>query len=219
MRQGLDIERERRKRPGETDLQWRLRVSQLDTDLRDGEAPLVTPEAERHGHYENDFVLHQESQTLARTKRNISTSPFARMHQRGQITASQYQAALEIAMTVERIQRGMSIRGASLEARVDNSGSASDMLIERLALVRMEVVYTAWRKKLPNPKQMFIDMIVLPGSLFGRCRSYRRSWEWGRERLLDALDEWTKDMADIVRNVDEESLERTYARLGEGKIA
>ena len=41
----------RAKRRGETDLQWRLRISQYDLDTQAADGPLVTPEAETHGDY------------------------------------------------------------------------------------------------------------------------------------------------------------------------
>lgn len=210
---------ERSKKRGETDLQWRTRIAEMDHNIRDATGPLITAETEFQGDYRDEFVMHIETYTLARTKRNREQSPFGQLYDRGQITKEQYEAAVDIACAVERVQRSVSVRGASLEARVDCSGSASGLLVERLSVAKLEITYSLWRRRLPMPRQMIIDMIILPGSLFAKCRIYRMGWPKARKRLLDALDRWIELREKVAREVDEEDLRAAHLRLGEGAIA
>lgn len=206
-------ERERVKRPTETDLQWRQRIAKLDQDERDRSEPIVTAEAERHGDYRDEFVMHIETQTLARTRRNRAASPFLAFYERGLIDKDQYAAALEIAAAAEGITRAVSIRGAQLAARVDSSGSAHDALVERLAAVRLEVAYTIWRSRLPMPRAMFIDMVVHPGSLKATARQHGVGWPRAKRLLFRALERWSEIREKTARRIDQEELEAAHKRL------
>lgn len=206
-------ERERTKQRGETDLDWRQRIAKLEQDRRASGAPIVTPEAEQHGDYRDEFVMHVETQTLARTKRNRVASPFLALYERGTIDKDQYGAALEIAAAAEMITCSVSIRSARLAARVDNSGAADDALVEKLATVRLEVAYTLWRSRLPMPRAMFVDMIVHPGSLKAIARRHGMGWPRAKRLLIRALDRWNDIRERVARNIDQEDLDAAHKRL------
>lgn len=205
----------RAKRRGETDLQWRLRISQYDLDTQAADGPLVTPEAETHGDYRLQFVMHIETYTLAYTSRNHEFTPFDDLLDRGTITKEQYEAAMQIQMVSERIGRSVSVRGASLEARVDNSGGNSSMfLAERLIDVQLEMAFTRWRQRLPVPRSMILDMVLMSGPLFRKARSYGIGWPKARKRLKNALDNWITERDRVAKEVDDQDLTAAYHRLG-----
>lgn len=182
---------ERRKRPGETHAQWQARIENFDLMNQVIDGPLVTPEAQTHGEYRLDFVMHIETYTLAYTQRNHRFGPFDDLLDRGTIDKDQYEAAMQIQMVSERIGRSVSVRGASLEARVDNSrGSSSLFLAERLIDVQLEIAFTRWRQRLPVPRSMILDMILMSGPLFRKARSYGIGWPKARKWLIRSLDNW-----------------------------
>lgn len=208
----------RSKRRGETDLQWRMRIAQEDIDRQAEQGPLVTDEAKQHGAYRLQFVMHIETYTLAYTSRNHSYSPFDDLLDRGTINKDQYEAAMQIQMISERIGRSVSVRGASLEARVDNSGSSSSVLLaERLIDVQLEVAFTRWRQRLPVPRSMILDMILMSGPLFRKARSYGIGWPKARKWLLRSLDNWIDIRDRIAKEIDEQDLVAAYHRLGCGE--
>lgn len=206
-------DRERVKRPHETDLDWRQRIAKLDQDERDRSEPIVTAETERQGDYRDEFVMHLETQTLARTKRNRHTSPFLALYERGSIDKDQYGAALEIASVAERISSAVSIRGANFAARVDQSGSAHDALVEHLTTVRLEVAYSLWRGRLPMPRRMFIDMIVGHVPLKRTALRYRMGWPRAKALLIDALDRWIEVREKVAKQIDQEDVDAARKRL------
>lgn len=147
---------------------------------------------------------------------NRRQSPIDRMYESGQITIEQQAAATEIAVVAEAIERMAGVRGASLEARVDNEGASRDVLLETLSRIRLEATYTAWRNQLPMPRRMYLDMILTNRSLVATARVYGAPWRPTRARLLRALDRW-HDLKEITwRTVDEGDVQRIYAKLGEG---
>jgi hypothetical protein len=202
----------REKRPAETNLEWRARVEHEEQLRLRHSGPLVTPEAEQHAEYKDEFVLHIESFTLARTKRNMATSPFADLFFRGVIDKDQYGASVEIVSASEILTRDTGMRGASFEARVDGSGSARDALVEHIAQVRLSVAYTEWRKRLPMPKRMILDMLLEPGSLFVKARRFRVGWPKARRQLIQALDNWIEIREKVARNIDEKDVEWAHIR-------
>lgn len=204
----------RAKRRNETWLQWRSRVAYLDQTERDKSEPLVTIEAEGHGDYYDDFVTHAETGTVCRTKRNRQSSSMALLHQRGHIDDDQLAAALEIARVAESIESSVAVRGASMEARVDNSIGMHDVLVERLSAVRLEMTYSAWRNCLPMPRRMVIDMILTDRTLKTTARVHRMGWTLARRRLIGALDLWLKKRDEVWRKVDECDIEAAHRRIG-----
>lgn len=213
-----DRDDERRRKAGETNLQWRLRIEQMDADERRESGPILTRETERHGDYAEEFVMHIETMTLARTKRNRLMNPFKALYDRGVLTKEQLEATTEIAMAAERIQCAVSVRGASLEARVDNMGDGRDSLVERLALVRLEVTYSRWRQCLPTPKRMILAMLLEPGSLASKARRFHLGWPVARAKLLNALDLWIDKREQVMRNIDEAEVLGAQNRVGGGII-
>jgi hypothetical protein len=208
----------RDKRAGETDLQWRLRLARRDAMERDRKAPLVTPEAERHGDYRDTAVMHVETQTIAVTKRRMDATPLQVMHDRGGITTDQLEAAQQIEMAHEIVVGGVSVRGASLEARVDNSGAGRDVLIERLYLVQIEVIYSRWRLTIPTPKRMILDMIVSTKGPSAVARRYRTGWPKARRQLIRSLDSWLNIRDQVAKQIDERDVENAQKRVGGGVI-
>lgn len=206
------------KRSWETDLQWRSRLARLDAEARDRREPIVPVEAQQHATYRDAEVMHVETQTIAPTKRNVTSTPFEDLHHRGQITKEEFEAAMQIAMVIENMQRPVSLRCASMEARVDNSGAGRDVLIERLTQVQFERAYSEWRDRLPTPRQMIIDMITTHGSLAMKARRYRMGWPKARQWLFRSLGLWIEIRDRVMKRIDERDVEAAYNRLGEGKI-
>lgn len=207
----------RTKRRDETHGQYLARMDALAPFERETGDPILPPEAEKHGDFDDAFIPDEGGQ-LTKTKRRRSTSSLARMADNGQITLDQLAAAFEIAAVAENIQRAASVRCASLEARVDSSGSARDALVERLHLVRMEQAYSLWRSHLPVPKRMVVDMVLADRALFVIARAHRVGWPKARQRLVRALDGWIDIRERIWREVDERDVLARYARLGVGEL-
>lgn len=148
----------------------------------------------------------------------IRQSALSRMHALGKISADDWAAAQEIAAVVEGIERQVGVRSASLEARVDHSGSGRDALVESLGRVRKEVAYRAWRMAIPHPKRMVLDMIVEDKGYVAVARRYRMHWRTARKILISALRMWPTFHEIATRDVDREDLRALYRRLGEGYV-
>lgn len=184
-----------------------------DKKARSADAPQVpTPEAEQHGEYIEQFVMHAETQTMAQAKRNKGISSFVRMHYNGQLTNEQFVASQQIQNIIQRLVRGVALRGASLEARVDNARSSTDSLIEALELVRDEIAYSRWRGMLRTGRRMIIAMMHAESSLSRIARRNRMSWIKARVVLVDALDLFIEVREKVRKDVDEHDIEVAQAR-------
>ena len=128
------------------------------------------------------------------------------------------EAAQQIKIAHEIVTGGVSVRGASLEARVDNSGAGRDILIEQIGLVRIEMAYTRWRLQLPVPRRMFLDMVTSGQPLFRTARRYGMGWPRASRLLIKALDRWIDLREKMVREVDERDVENAHKRVGGGVI-
>lgn len=177
----------------------------------------LPPEAERHGDYAEVTVVADDS-SQARVKRNRMTNPLLTLYENGIIDADQFDASTEIARIAEEITRPVGLRSASLEARVDNSGSAKNLLIENLSRVQLEATYNSWRYKLPMPRRMIVDMIVEQRPLAATSRIYRVGYRKARSRLIDALNEWIRIREEIRKAIDERDLAAAQFRAGGGII-
>lgn len=208
----------RAKRRDETHHEWQQRVAELDANERDRSGPLVTPEAEQHADYRDEFVMHVESYTMARTKRVRKKTSIEAMFERGTITKDQFQAALEIEMAVAMIEGDVSVRGASLESRVDCTGSAGGLLVERMWQARLQMTYSRWRVRLPMPRRMVIDMLVQAQPMVATARSYRTGWRSAFKRLDRALDDWIVQREKVNKEIDERDLAGAQHRAGGGVI-
>jgi len=166
------------------------------------------------GEFVREFVAHAESATKAMAhKRRQSRSALEYMRGRGSLTDEQFYSAQQIAQIAEQIERTVSIGCASLEARVDCSGSARDIISESLYRVRAEGAYTEWRSKLPLPRRMFIDMVTLDAGLSRIAAGHNIGWPRARKMLLDALDEWPAIFDKYAKTIGQDDVDNQHARL------
>jgi len=201
----------------ETSLEHKLRCARMKADARDRAQPIITAEARRH--YAEADVMHVETGTRAVTFRRRSISSLVRMHQLGSIDNAQYEAALRIARIAERIERDVGVRGSAAEARVDCSGTSRDALVERLNQVRDEMTYTRWRRLIPLPRRMILDMILCDRPLAATASIHGKRWETrngkpgARDLFIGALDLWCDLRERIGKDVDERDLHCAHARI------
>lgn len=165
-----------------------------------------------HGDYHYDDIIHVESFTRATVHRIRQQSSIRKLLDDGQITDEQFYAAQSIARVAEMIQRNVSVRCASLEARVDCAGSGRDILVERLGAVRMEAVYTKWRTSIAVPRRMIVDMVLEDRSLFTTARVHGVGWPRAKRLLGDALDRWNDLMERARKDIDQDDVDRAHAR-------
>ncbi|MEH3107135.1 MAG: hypothetical protein PGN09_07595 [Sphingomonas fennica] len=124
----------------------------------------------------------------------------------GAIDREQHEWAVEIANVYRSIEADVALSVASLEARVDNGGGSRNLVGESVRRIRLHLAYRRWRDRLPQPKQLILDMIV--GDAVGYTVAAKR---WGvhhrkaRRLLIGALDSWPACVGDAYRlwSVDE----------------
>ena len=199
------------KRADENHLQYRSRIARLEDIKRRRGEDLITPEARRHGLTES-LVRDDEGRTWQSYKRR-SSSALALMREKGQLTDEQFYSAQRIAEIAEMIERTVAVGSASMEARVDCSGSARDALNESLYRVRAEGAYTEWRSKLPLPRRMVIDMVTQDAGLKAIARAHNMGWPRAQRELSEALDRWPDIFARYVKAIEQDDLDRQHARL------
>lgn len=205
------------RRHGETSLEWQLRTARQKANARDKGQPIVPAEVKRN--YSQADVMHVETGTCAVTLRRRSISSLVRMHQTGRLDNAQYEAALRIARVAERIERDVGVRGSVGEHRVDCSNTARDKLVEYLGQVRDEATYNRWRRLIPLPRRMILDMILVDRPLATTARIHGKSWEdrgrykGGRTLFIDALDLWIDLRERVGKEIDERDLVVAHARL------
>lgn len=199
------------KRPDENHLQWRARLARMEETRRRQGEDTVTPEAKLHGLTEA-LVQDDEGRTWQSYRRK-SRSALAYMRERGNLTDDQFYSAQRIAEIAELLERTVAVSCASLEARVDCTGSARDALNESLYRVRAEGAYTEWRSKLPLPRRMVIDMVTQDSGLAEIAAQHNMGWRRAREILTDALDAWPEIFARYCGKIDQDDLDRQHARL------
>lgn len=187
----------------------RLELAQAEAAVR--QASLI----DQYGHRAGTPETYAKINAVDPGKRQ---NPVARMFEDGQLTEEQFDAANQIAAVVEAIERSVSVRGASLEARVDCSGAARDLLIESLALIRLDVIYSAWRNRLPTPKRLVIDMLTANRSLVATARVHRVNWRKARKWMLSALDRWIEIREQHWHAIGEDDVQAIYAKLGCGVL-
>lgn len=201
------------RRPGESIWGWRSRVVGQKQAARDRAEPLITPETARQAEYTDDTVMHVETGTRVQTKRRRQKSALLALADRGRITQDQLIAAQQIARVAESIRRHVSLRCASLEARVDCSGSSTNLHTETLRQVRMERAYAEWRLRIPLPRAMIVEMIVQDAGLKAIARQHGRTMTTAMRKLLEALDDWNAIMSRVCKDVDERDLSRAITRI------
>ncbi len=208
---GRALRDEYAKRPDETNLEWTMRRARMKADARDRSEPIVTSETLKHGYVAED-VMHIETGTRAPTYRRRSISSLVRMHKTGRIDNAQYEAAIRIARVAEKMERDVGIRGSSV-ARVDCSSTARDALVEHLSQVRDEATYSRWRRLIPLPRRMILDMVLVDRPLATTARIHGVRWEKARRQFLDALDLWCDLRKRVSREIDEHDLMIAHARI------
>lgn len=138
----------------------------------------------------------------------------ARLYESGAITADQLAWANEIAMTAEAIERDVAVKTASLETRIDIEGRPTVALVEGVMRVRREQAYGEWRKMLPTPKRLVMDMIL--GEPIGYVVAARRYGIHNRKAkryLIQAIDRWPECLEEACRMIDKEDVAKAHARL------
>lgn len=168
-----------------------------------------TPEWFQHGDAEN-FTPEVPDRTaiVLSTVRRKSQSPWMRMLDAGQITPEIFAAAQSIAYVHERITRAGGLKSGSLQARVDQCRSNDSLIIERLSDVHDEIAYSAWRKGLPMPRAMFLDMVLSSRPLSTTAKNYRMGWRRARKLLIMQLEKYLEIREKIGRAIKPEDLER-----------
>ena len=173
-----------------------------------------TPEQLRAGGFDRDFVTHAETATKAMAhKRRQSRSALEYMRSRGSLTDEQYYSAQQIAEIAEKIERSVASRCASMEARVDCSGSSRNALFESLRHVRAEAAYSEWRASLPLPRRMVIDMVTKDAGLSAIAAEHNMGWPRAQRVLKDALDAWPAIYRKYCREIGQEDVTRRHAVL------
>ena len=225
------------KRRDETDLDYRRRVAlaalvrpkaepvvnapkgeiqkldeSAEADRMQSFREVITPQAKEKGELEKGWLVDEDG-NMQNSYRRKSRSALAYMRERGSLTDDQYGSAMEIASVAEMIESSVASSGASMEARVDCSGSARDALNESLYRVRAEGAYTEWRSKLPLPRRMVIDMVTRDAGLSAIAAAHNMGWPKARRILVEALKDWPGIMAKYCKRIDQAELDRAHERL------
>ncbi len=87
------------------------------------------------------------------------------------------------------------------------------MLLERLSQVRDEAAYTRWRRQLPLPRRMILDMVLVDRPMATTARMHGVRWEDARDKLIGALDLWCQLRARVGKEIDAADLDRAHARI------
>lgn len=194
------------KRADETDLQWRSRVARHQEVKRQFGEDIVTPEALAKGDLEEAIAPKGENRD--KTYRRRSKSSLERLNNRGVITDRQLVAAREVAQVAERIEAEVGMATASMEAKVDNGAGGYDPHYESLHRVRMERAYSEWRKLLPMPRRMIIDMVIKDSKLAAIARSHNRGWRGAIVTLRECLDAWQEEKRRAFAGIDQADVDR-----------
>jgi len=130
----------------------------------------------------------------------------ARLYRSQAIDAEQLAAATDIAQIAERIASAVTVRTASLEARVDATRMGGEAFFERLNAVRREVAYTSWRAEVAKlgPVGVVLDCVI--GDTIGVtivARKHGMHVRRVKRMLIAALDLWPVHLAQAFRRVDE----------------
>ena len=178
--------------------------------------PMVEPTAEQltNGSFEREFVTHAETATKAMThQRRKTRSSLQYMHGQGSLTDEQFYSAQEIARVAEMIERNVSIGCASLEARVDCSGSAKDALYESLWAVRLEAAYSRWRAGLRLPRRLVLDMVTKDGGFAAIASGHGMGYLKAVKVLKLELDRWPAIRKQHHKAISAEDLESMHEGL------
>lgn len=185
----------------------RVRAVEIPVEL-EPEVERVVEMREAHAQLVRRRQAAEEATPETLAKRRAHHDSLDQMEANGSITAEQREYAAQIANVHRSIESDVRIALASLEARVDSSGSGANRVAEGVQRVRMHRAYTLWRDSLRAPKQLVLDMIV--GDAIGysvAARLHRVSHRTARGRLIAALEAWPDFVAAAWREVDAERVE------------
>lgn len=161
---------------------------------------------------------HKVNATPETMQKHASTRPgaLARLHQSGEIDDNQLAWAHEIAMIAEWIEADVKIGIGSYEPRIDQGAQRRvDGAAEGVNRARRQMAYTRWRKMLPMPKRLVLDMVTgeaIPYST--AARRYRLSHARVRKLLIAALDRWPECLDWAHKAVDQRDVDMLNERLG-----
>jgi hypothetical protein len=158
---------------------------------------------------------HEHIEVIPSRKRQ---NPLQRLYLRGAITLDDLAAAEQIQSVMETLSRAASIRIGSLEMRVDCSASSRNVLVEYLARVRLEVAYSLWRKSLPRPAGLVLQMVCSNLPYTSVAKHYHTDPRTARKTLISALRDWQQIWHDTCKSLDRDDVENVYARLGGGTL-
>lgn len=169
--------------PVERKIHAALRKDRDDAELRAASCRLI--DADRFNHKnEGTFQTHANA---SRTRQG----PLARLFEAGHISRDELAWATEIAMAAEAIERDVAVRVVSYEMRIDCSASGRNEVAESIMAVRMQVAYGHWRRWLPDPKRMILDMIVGDPKAFSTiAKEYGVHKRRTRALLISCLQMW-----------------------------
>jgi hypothetical protein len=105
-----------------------------------------------------------------------------------------------------------------MQMRIDCSASSRNVLVESLYHVRLEVAYSLWRKSLPQPAGLVLQMICSTYSYSAVAKQYNMHFRHARKALMTALRQWQGIWYDTCKSVDRDDVERVYTRLGVGTL-
>jgi hypothetical protein len=194
---------------GTASTKWRVAIEQAKRELYNAEL------VERYGHKQGTPETYARIDAVPKRQRQ---GALARMAELGTIDIDEFAAACEIAAVAEMIESNVGVRASSVEARVDGSGSARDVLVEALGRVRAEMTYTIWRQHIPMPRAMILDMVVRDLPYVAVSRAYRLNYRTARKRLISALRMWMEISWEVRRTVTTDEVLEVYQRLGDGVL-
>lgn len=135
----------------------------------------------------------------------VSEGAIARLHATGAIDGEQLAAAIEIRAAAEAVRRGVTVRTASLETRIDRGGAREAVFHEAIGAVWAEMAYSRWRSEVASAAAM-IDLIVEDAGVTIVAKRHRMGVKRARKLLIDALNLWWRLHAEVRREVDRATL-------------
>lgn len=201
-----------KRRPQESHWAYRSRMIREKQEERDRDNPIVSPFAARH--YVAEDVMHVELGTRAPTYRRRSASSLAALHDAGKLTNYQIEAAGNITAASRLIRGEVAVRGSSVEARVDCSGSVTQALVEHIRQAHLARAYRRWWASGTRvPRAMLLEMIVQDAALKQIARRYRVGWPRALRMLGQSLDTFNEMYERVTQEIDQRDLEAVHYLL------
>lgn len=132
----------------------------------------------------------------------------------GKIDKDQLAWAEEIYQAYEMIARDVSIRNVSYEPRIDNQSSGHDVSAEGIGRVWREQAYSSWRRDIPQPKDMIMDMLTGERISYSTAaRKYHMHKRKSLPLLIAAIDLWPNCLEYAQKNVTSADIAAAHAGL------